>query len=66
VCGADGGDAGVKHPVDHPRTTPNVVPLKPMKPRAEAKIRADFEMQILDIIGNFERQVELDRAREPL
>jgi hypothetical protein len=46
--------------------SPNVVPLKPLKPRAEAKIRADFEMQILDIIGNFERQVALDRAREPL
>jgi hypothetical protein len=57
-------------PVRDPRAaSSNVVPIKPMKPlkpRKEAKIRIDFEMQVLDIIGNFERQVELDRAREPL
>lgn len=34
------------------------------KPRRELYILADLAMQLEDIVGNFERQVRLDRMRE--
>lgn len=55
-----------EHSVMVVRTSFGDVALKPWKPRSEAKIRAELAMQFEDIIGNFERQVELDRAREPI